>query len=385
MYGDTYFSGKTALSPDGYTADGRLRYGLTEFDSDHFALDSKTFVADSANFMLYSSDSTTVAFAATNYRANMDFDAQKVKYDYLDQKSNLDFPMNQYICSLKEAEWDMATNNLQLYNPVESFGAYATATTKEELLAIHSNASKFISLVPEQDSLQFYSMSAEYDMTNYIIHAHDVKIIRVADAAVFPYNHDVDIDADSRLEPINGDLLADTLNRYHLYKDATVNIRSRKDYMAQGVWDYTNLEGQMTPIRFDTISPINGVTVGRTQIGEADEFKLSTQFGFKGNLTLNAQQQHGYYDGRYALLAFKAEQDDLGPQLGLASEALNDTVVAEATAEIENLEEEPVAPEEEVVEIEALNHWFPSATTINPRDIRIPVNIESIREKPGIT
>ena len=381
MYGDTYFSGKTTLSADGYSADGKLKFGLTEFDSDHFDFDSRTFVADSANFMLYSSDMENVAFSATNYRANVDFDAQKVKYDYLDTDSNLDFPMNHFICSLKEAEWDMATNSLHLFNPVETFGDYATATTHEELLAIHNNASKFISLVPEQDSLQFYSMSAEYDMTNYVIHAHDVKIIRVADAAVFPYNHDVDIDADSRLEPINGDLLADTLNRYHLYKDATVNIRSRKDYMAQGVWDYTNLEGQMTPIRFDTISPINGVTVGRTQIGEADEFKLSTQFGFKGNLTLNAQQQHGYYDGRYALLAFKAEQDDLGPQLGLASEALNDTVVAETTAEIENLEEEPVAPEEEVVENEALNHWFPSATTINPRDIRIPVNIESIREK----
>ena len=206
MYGDTYFSGKTILTPDGYAADGKLRFGLTEFDSDHFALDARTFVADSANFLLYSSDTANIAFTATNYRANVDFDAQKVQYDYLNQNSNLDFPMNQYICSLKEAEWDMATNSLHLHNPVESFGEYASATTREELLAIHNNASKFISLVPEQDSLQFYSMSADYDMTNYVIHAHDVKIIRVADAAVFPYMHDIDINADSKLEPVNGDL-----------------------------------------------------------------------------------------------------------------------------------------------------------------------------------
>jgi len=374
MYGDTYFSGKTTLSPEGYSADGQLKFGLTEFDSDHFAFDSRTFVADSANFLLYSADTSNVAFSATNYRANVNFDAEKVKYDYLDLTSNLDFPMNQFVCSLKEAEWDMATNNLHLYNPEESFREYASATTHDELLAIHSDASKFISLVPEHDSLQFYSMNAEYDMTNYVIHAHDVKIIRVADAAVFPYSHDVDIDSESKLEPINGELLADTLNRYHLYKDATVNIRSRKDYLAHGVWDYTNPNGQNTPIRFDTIMPVDGVTHGYAQIYDAEEFKLSTQFGFQGNLTLDAQEQHGYYDGRFVLLGFGDsyfEESYIAPEpqsdtLGLASEA-NQVV--------------DVVPKDEPVEIASLGHWFPSATTINPQDIRIPININTMREK----
>jgi len=366
MYGDTYFSGKTALSPDGYTADGRLRYGLTEFDSDHFALDSKTFVADSANFMLYSSDSTTVAFAATNYRANMDFDAQKVKYDYLDQKSNLDFPMNQYICSLKEAEWDMATNNLHLYNPVESFGAYATATTKEELLAIHSNASKFISLVPEQDSLQFYSMSAEYDMTNYIIHAHDVKIIRVADAAVFPYMHDVDINAESKLEPISGELLADTLNQFHLYKNAVVNIHSRNYYEAQGIWDYIDAEGYSTPIRVDTIVPVGGVTHGYAHLTDPSEFRLSPQFGFQGRLTLDATEPFGFYDGRFALFGFEESLEESMPEpsdtLSISLDDLAEMLIPSDT-------------------LAALNNWFVSATNINPAGIRIPIDMARIKEQ----
>ena len=375
MYGDTYFKGKTTLSPEGYSADGQLKFGLTEFDSDHFAFDSRTFVADSANFLLYSADTSNIAFSATNYRANVDFDAAKVKYDYLDMNSNLDFPMNHFICSLKEAEWDMATNSLHLYNPVETFGDYATATTHDELLAIHNNASKFISLVPEQDSLQFYSMSAEYDMTNYVIHAHDVKIIRVADAAVFPYTHDVDIDAESKLEPIHGELLADTLNGYHLYKDATVNIRSRKDYLAHGVWDYTNLDGQNTPVRFDTIMPVDGVTHGYAQITDADEFKLSTQFGFQGNLTLDAQEMNGYYDGRFALLAF--EEPFFEEPIIMPDTLTTDTLSLASTA---NLVAD-VAPKDEPVEVAALGHWFPSATTIDPLDIRILININAIREQ----
>ncbi len=389
MYGDTYFSGKTTLSPDGYSADGKMRFGLTEFDSDHFALDAKTFVADSAKFLLYSADTTNIAFAATNYRANVDFDAQKVKYDYLNQNSNLDFPMNQYICSLKEAEWDMATNSLHLYNPVESFGDYATATTYEELLAVHNNASKFISLVPEQDSLQFYSMSAEYDMTNYVIHAHDVKIIRVADAAVFPYMHDVDINAESKLEPVNGDLLADTINGYHLYKNAVVNIHGRNYYDAQGVWDYVNAEGVSTPIQVDTIVPLNGVTHGYAHIADIADFKLNTQFGFQGRLTLDASEKLGYYDGKFAMLAFEEVAPIVVQVLDSVSEPL------EGLMDTTNMEEplilddfNPMAGLEETAQetIAALNHWYVSAARIDPASIRIPIDMERIREaEPRMT
>ena len=371
MYGDTYFMGKTHLSPDGYSADGKLRFGLTEFDSDHFALDSRTFVADSANFLLYSADTSNVAFAATNYRANVNFDAKKVQYDYLDLNSNLDFPMNQFVCSLKEAEWDMASNSLHLYNPVESFGDYATATTHEELLEVHNNASKFISLVPEQDSLQFYSMSAEYDMTNYIIHAHDVKIIRVADAAIFPYQHDVDINAESKLEPVSGDLLADTLNGFHLYKDAVVNIRSRKYYDAQGIWNYTNAEGVSTPIKVDTIVPVNGITHGYAHIADTDEFMLNTQFGFQGRLTLKATDEFGYYDGQFALLAFEETLPQYVDTLAMPADSL-------AIGE----EEMGIVPIETPLDsIAALNHWFVSATHINPYAIRIPIDMEHIQEQ----
>lgn len=389
MYGDTYFSGRTILRPDGYSADGSIRFGLTEFNSDHFDLDARSFVADSASFVLYSADTANVAFAATNYRTHVDFDAQRVQYDYLDANSNLDFPMNRFICSLKEAEWDMTTNSLHLYNPVESFGDYATATTHEELLAIHNNASKFISLVPEQDSLQFYSMSAEYDMTNYVIHAHDVKIIRVADAAVFPYNHDVDINAESRLEPVQGELLADTLNMYHLYKNAVVNIHSRNYYDAHGVWDYADADGRSTPIQVDTIVPVNGITHGYAHIADTAEFQLSTQFGFQGRMTLKATEQLGYFDGQFALLAFEepvfVEAPEVAPEQELE--------LAEGDEGIEE-GQEPTEMEDPVVlddinladpvaldTVAALNHWFVSSTTINPADIRIPIDMERIQGK----
>lgn len=378
MYGNTYFSGKTSLAPEGYAAEGKMRFGLTEFSSNHFAFDSRALVADSADFVLYSADSTTVAFSANHYRANVDFDGQKVKYDYLDGKSNLDFPKNRFICSLREAEWDMATNSLLLYNPVESFGDYATATTHEELLAVRNDASKFISLVPEQDSLQFYSMRAEYDMTNYIIHAHDVKIIRVADAAVFPYLHDVDINAESKLEPVYGELLADTLNGHHLYKDAVVNIHSRNHYDAQGTWDYTNANGVSTAIKMDTILPIGGVTHGFAHIADTNDFRLSPQFGFHGKLTLKATEKFANFNGQFALLAFE-DQTTIQP-VDVTSDSMMIVQGEAVPTDSTGMDMAPVYAETGQDTLVALHHWFAASTLIDPNAIRIPIDMNRICE-----
>ena len=373
MYGDTKFYGKTTLSPEGYSADGKLRFGYTEFSSDHFAMDSRTFVADSANFLLYSSDSTTVAFAATNYRADVNFDSQKVQYEYLDSNSNLDFPMNKFVCSLHEAEWDMSSNMLRVYNPVETFGEYATATSREELLAIHNNASKFISLVPEHDSLQFYSMSAEYDMSNYEIHAHDVKIIRVADAAVFPYDHDVVIDSASRLQPFAGELLADTLNMNHLFKDAEVTIRSRNDYQAHGYWDYVAADGSRTPIYFDTIYPVNGISNAHAQLMDSVGFELSPQVAFKGNLSLKSTERNGFFDGHFALLGFEPFE------ISALDDQSVDTIALDMVPDSLNITatELPMLSDT----LQALNHWFVSSTYVNPEMISIPIDMKTIRKE----
>jgi hypothetical protein len=208
-----------------------------------------------------------------------------------------------------------------------------------------------------------------------------VKIIRVADAAVFPYMHDVDINAESKLEPISGELLADTLNGFHLYKDAVVNIHSRNYYDAHGIWNYTNANGMSTPIQVDTIVPVNGITHGYAHLAESSEFKLNTQFGFQGRLTLDASEQFGYYDGRFALLAFEE------PAVIEPVEMPLDTTIVESE-EKEIILDEPIPSMDSgnLESIAALNRWFASSATINPADVRIPIDMERIREdEPRMT
>lgn len=334
LYDSTLFRGATYLSPEGYAADGTLTFGSTKFDSRYFDFGYHSFKADSADFTLYSD--ATEAFLASNYKVFVNFDTQKVRYDYLDAKSNLAFPFNQYLCTLKEAEWDMRSNNIHVYSSGGSFDAYAKAKTMNELLAVKSGASKFISSHSEQDSLEFYCTDADYDMNTYSIRAHDVKIIRVADAAVFPSDGNVNISQNAEIgQLMYASLLADTADRYHLFKDATVAIRGRKNYNATGYMDYTAVDGVVTPIYFDTIVPVNGVTKGMAHVADTAEFLLSPQFGFTGRVVADSREQYCRFDGNFRMIHACDEN----------------------------------------------SNWFASTASVNPADVKIPIVMEKINAR----
>jgi hypothetical protein len=335
MYDSTFFQGVTMLSEEGLRADGELTFGLTRFNSRYFDFGAHSFVADSSDFVLYDEDGTTRAFVARNYRSTANLAGKNVQYAYLDRRSNLDFPSNQFYCSLQEAEWDMVSNRIHLYSPASSFAEYAKATTFDELLAVHAAASKFVSLRPEQDSLEFFCSNADYDMNEYVIHAHDVKIIRVADAALFPSDANLDIGRNAEISPLeHATVLADTLNRQHVYKDAAVSIYSRSNYSALGIKDYLDAQGVATPIFFDRIAPVDGITVAHAEIADSLGFMLSPDFGFKGEVVSSANRPLDRYEGHYRL----------------ERHCLEDTV------------------------------WFASAAEIDPNDVRIPVVMERIRK-----
>ncbi|MBR4390812.1 MAG: hypothetical protein IKT08_01745 [Bacteroidales bacterium] len=340
MFDSTYFRGVTMLSNQGYHGDGELTFGLTRFNSNYFDFESHSFVADSSDFVLYDEDGSTKAFLAENYRSLVNLASKKVQYQYLDMKSNLDFPLNKFYCSLQEAEWDMDANTIHLFSPSSSFADYAAATTHDELLSIHNAASKFVSMLPEHDSLEFFCSNADYNMNDYVIHAHDVKIIRVADAALFPSDANLDIMRNAEITPLeHASVLADTLNRQHLYKDASVTIFSRNRYLAEGTKDYLDMEGVATPVYFDKIEPVDGVTVGHAVVADSLEFLLSPYFGFQGKVVSTASSPHDRYEG-----SFRLTQSCLG-----------DTV------------------------------WFVSTAEIDPERVSIPIDMDKIRKvRPGL-
>ena len=314
LYDKIHFTGQTMLSDKGYRGDGVLTYGLTRFDSKYFNFDSRSFVADSSNFVLYDEDGKTKAFLADNYRTHMELSPQTVRFEYLDDKSNLDFPLNQFYCSLNEAVWDLATNNVHLSSPASS-----------------SAESKFVSLLPEHDSLSFNSTTADYDMNDYVIRAHDVRNLFVADAEIIPSDGSLVIMRNASISPLDHAFVKAGEREY---KDAAVSIYSRNDYMALGIKDYLDSEGVATPLFFHEIAPVDGITVGHAEVPDTLGFMLSPYFGFKGEVVSTASEPFDLYDG-----CFRLEQS-----------CLEDSV------------------------------WFVSKTKIDPQAVEIPVVMDEIKK-----
>ena len=318
LYDNTFFRGQTTLSDKGYNGDGVLTFGLTRFDSKYFDFDARSFVADSSDFILYDEDGKTKAFMAENYRSLVNLNTQRVRYEYLDDDSNLDFPLNKFYCSLKEAEWDMTTNKVHLSSPAAS-----------------QAESKFVSLLPEHDSLWFNSTNADYDMNDYVIHAHEVTNLCVADAEIKPLNGNLKIMRNAAVCPLeHATVIADTVTQYHVFKDAAVSIYSRNKYMALGTKDYLDSEGVATPIFFDEIAPVDGVTVAHAEVADSASFMLSPYFGFKGDVISTATDPFDRYDGNFRL----------------ERSCLEDTV------------------------------WFVSSAMIDPQEVEIPIVMDDIKK-----
>lgn len=303
IYDSTFFTGSSIISSKGYNGSGKLTFGNTKFDSEDFAFGSRSFVADSANFVLMANNDEE-AFTAENYKVSVDFDSRKAKYDYLDVQSNIKFPANQYACTLREAEWDMSENKLRVYNPAGSFDNYANATTFDELLDIHDASAKLISTKAEQDSLQFFCTDADYDMVNYVVQAHNVKIIRVADAAIFPMggSANLNIYPNAVINPIDSaTIVADTLHRQFVYTDAAVTIYGANRFNGHGTMDYVSADTIATPIYYDSIYAESGHTFAKAHIDDSLQFMLSPNFAFSGNVTMSSAEKFGYFDGNYRI------------------------------------------------------------------------------------
>ena len=313
LYDSTFFRGKTIITDEGLKGDGVLTFGLTRFESDYFDFAARSFVADSSDFVLFDEDGKTKAFLADNYRAHVGMGSKKVQFEYLDDHSNLDFPLNQFYCSLNEAEWDMASNNIHL----------------------SGQASEFVSLLPEHDSLSFFSTNADYDMNEYIVHAHEVETVKVADVEIKPWDANIHILRNAEIQPLeHATIVADTALRAHVFKDAAVSIYSKNNYMALGTKDYLDAEGVATPLFFEEIAPVDGVTKAHAEISDTLWFMLNPYFGFHGSVTSTASELFDTYNGYFRL----------------ADSCLMDTV------------------------------WFVSTAVINPDSVSIPIQMDKIRK-----
>lgn len=296
--------GSLYLSPSGLKGIGDFRFERARIESDDFTYGHHSMAADNSDFRLYADTSfTEVAFMTNDYRTDLDFDQRHGKFISTGISSLVDMPFNKYICYMDELYWDMNAQMFELQNNIVENNPDINRLSKAEIIDLNLHGSDFISTVPEQDSLTFFSTRARYDIRKNIIYAEDVKIIRVADAAIFPDQKKLNILKDGLIETLrHAEIITDTAEKYHHVYDAAINIFTRHNYTASGEIIYRNVLDEDTPIYLSSIQVDSlGRSYGSAYLSDTAGFFLSPWYSYNGNVGMKASQQFLRFDGSFAL------------------------------------------------------------------------------------
>jgi len=321
MYGGKLFhSGRLSLTSAGLLGRGSSRFENADMASNTFVFKSQSFNSDTTDFRLYYPERPTVSLMTRVYPGRVDFRKRIGVFGSPGQSVKIELPMSKYICYMDRIEWHMNANELYLTNSLAQRAALADTANLKQLVDFDFTGSEFISTDPKRDSLQFFAMEATYAMKDNQIDAREVKMIRVADAAVFPGDGRVTILSDGDMEALKGaTIIANRKQKLYRIYDASVNVESRKNYTATGYSDYIDENGNVEPLYFDpVVVDSSDNTFGISGNHRREMFALSSHFEFTGNIELHADRPFLTFDGGYRLTndCLKGE----GPWVGFRSE-----------------------------------------------------------------
>ena len=285
--------GEVNLQPQGLTGSGIVQFSGAEIESNLIDYNLNAFTSDTAEFRLLAMQEANMAFKTDNVNASIDFDQRIGQFKSNGEETKVEFPVNEYICFMDEFKWYMDDNDIELETSRQMATDFVIDTE------LDMNRSNFFSVKAGQDSLNFMSPKAIYDLDTYTIHANEIPYIRVADAKITPDSGKVVIRRKAKMDPlVNAVILANYVTQYHTINKASVSILSRFDYVASGEYTYLDENKQPSLISVQTIGVDSSLqTVGSAKIVEGDQFYLSPHFEYQGNVTLNSNDKFLTFSG----------------------------------------------------------------------------------------
>ncbi len=286
--GNYKFTGLGLLTPSGLKGSGLLNWEKASMSSRDFSFGSFSARSDTMNVKIKALETDALVLETSNLSGYADFDKQFAKFKSNAAVGETYLPYNEYLTSMDEFEWDMD-------------GQTITFKAKKDEFA------NFTSTHPDKDSLSFPGKSARYDLKNSQLEIGGVETIRSADAFIYPETGDINIMAGGKMEELtNAKIVADTLNKNHVINRVTVNINGRKEYTANGYYEY-NIADRKQEIYFENIA---GTRIGKGKrsekktetraegtINPEDDFYIDNKTQFRGDIALFASSRNLKFDG----------------------------------------------------------------------------------------
>jgi len=293
MYDGSELEGALNLSPEELQGSGLFSFDKAELESNTFHFKFSGFLSDTADFRLKSDVSAFEGFQfkTNNVHAEIDFSKRKGDFISNDGTSMMDFPQNQYVAFMDRFTWYMDQEAIEL-----SGGKSSKATSAG---AMQFEGSRFISMHPDQDSLEFYSPAARYDLKNSIIDAKQIEFIQVADALIYPDSGLITVLKRAKMKTLqHAKIVANAITKYHKIDSATVDIFARREYVGTGLYTYRDVTGGKQRIRFSTIGvDSSDQTYAKGSVSAERNFTLSPHFAFKGDINLSGSVKDLTFSG----------------------------------------------------------------------------------------
>lgn len=324
------FGGDLSMTPRELTGDGTVKIRDAEMDSKQFRFKSRTFDALIANFRIRAYNLEDLTISTRNYQTHFDFDKRRGEFRSNIGISKMEFPFNKYICSMDRFDWLIDNEEIQLTNEQRK-ESISDSLNLRQLIDVGYTGSEFISVHPLQDSLRFFAAKARYNLRTNVINADEVRIIKVADAAIYPDSGKVSIFKDARMQTLERAIvIANVQSRYHQFYHADISIASRKKYTGRGDYDYLEHTGERNKVHFHKIFvDTSGQTTAYGNVPDTTHFMLSPQFAFTGDVVLAARNKNLSFDGGFrpvtdciktnAWVKFNGTLDPLHVQIPLTS------------------------------------------------------------------
>jgi hypothetical protein len=296
--GEAKLEGRLSLKPEGMTAIGKIYIANGELLSYNYVLKHHTIDADTAEFKLRTVELDEMGFRTENVKASVDLEKRKGHFQANGEQSPVEFPENQYVCYMDTFNWFIDEDNLEM----ESKKAANDLIIESGLDLSGSN---FFSTHPKQDSLNFFSPKAKFDIKKKIIYCQGVEYILVADARIFPDSGLVNVEKKAKIQTLkNANILANSVTKYHQIFDAEVEINAKKDYKASGYYNYVDESKNQQKFFFSNIKPDTTFqTTAKGGVTTEDNFKLSAQFDYKGEIEMFASRKELTFKGEVKLSA----------------------------------------------------------------------------------
>lgn len=282
--------GTTIVTHGGMYGLGILSTRGSETESAKFYFEQTKFSAHDATFRIKSDNPNKPALKSI--QAKVFFDLEKSLATFGPEQegfASTEFPYAMYKTSLEKGVWDLNKREIYL-NASDS---------------VNIESSYFYSTHPQQDSLVFSSRKAIYKIDSLTLNIYDIPFIKVNDGKVFPDSSHVIIRENAVMQTLHdAKIEMDTVNKYHRFYDATIDIYGRKKFNGKALYEYVNLAGDTLELVFSnfvyTVSEKKkegAYTLAQCIVKEEDSIYVGEKILYKGNVTLKSKDQFLAFDG----------------------------------------------------------------------------------------